>query len=213
MKRAIIFDFDGTIADSVPLMLDIYHKQAETKGWPVITPTTLVMLKKQSLKQAMKWAGVRVWQVPSLLAQGRKYMHLRSDEVKLFDGVSELITDLSKEYDIYVLSNNSKTTIESVLHRNGVLDKVSVLPRPTLFGKARAITKLVKTNNYFTHDVIMVGDEVRDIDAAKKARVKSVGVGWGLQDSELLKKAGAENVCADINELSKILKNSLSGNQ
>ncbi|MEK9196171.1 MAG: HAD-IA family hydrolase [Patescibacteria group bacterium] len=206
MKRAIIFDFDGTIGDTIPLMLDIYHKQAETKGWPVITPTTLVMLKKQSLKQAMKWAGVRIWQVPGLLAQGRRYMAKRVDEVRLFDDAGDLITELAKDSDIYILSNNSKSTIELVMKKNGILDMVTVLPRPTLFGKARSINRLVKTNKYFIKDIIMVGDEVRDIEAAKKVGVKSVAVSWGLQDKGLLKKAEPDFVCVSMDQLRSNLK-------
>ncbi|MEK7626426.1 MAG: HAD hydrolase-like protein [Patescibacteria group bacterium] len=201
MKRAIIFDFDGTIADTVPIMLDIYHKKAETKGWPVITPTTLVELKKGSIKQAMRWAGVKFWQIPGLLSMGRSYMKERANDIQMFDGIPQLMKDIPASTDLYVLSNNDSTTIEQVLIANGLNNKVRVLPRPSLFNKDKSIKRLLKLNKYFNKDVIMVGDEVRDIEAGRKAKIHSVGVSWGLQDKSLLKKAKADEVCDSVGEL------------
>ncbi len=206
MKQAIIFDFDGTIADTVPIMIDIYHKKAETKGWPVITPTTLVELKKGSIKQAMKWAGVKFWQIPGLLSMGRSYMRERASDIKMFEGMPDLMQKLSEDYDLYVLSNNGSDTIKQVLASNGLNNKVTVLPRPTLFNKDKSIRRLIKLNKYFNYDVMMIGDEVRDIDAARKAKVKSVGVTWGLQDKSLLKKAKADEVCDNVAQLEKTIE-------
>ncbi len=206
MKRAIIFDFDGTIADTVPIMLDIYHKKAETKGWPVITPTTLVELKKGSIKQAMRWAGVKFWQIPGLLSMGRSYMKERANDIQMFDGIPQLMKDIPASTDLYVLSNNDSTTIEQVLIANGLNNKVRVLPRPSLFNKDKSIKRLLKLNKYFNKDVIMVGDEVRDIEAGRKAKIHSVGVSWGLQDKSLLKKAKADEVCDSVGELNKAIE-------
>ncbi|OGL30713.1 hypothetical protein A3F37_03785 [Candidatus Saccharibacteria bacterium RIFCSPHIGHO2_12_FULL_41_12] len=208
MRQAIVFDFDGTIADTVPLMLDIYHIKAESKGWPVITPTTLNKLKNHTLKYAMKWSGIKFWQIPGLLRQGRKYIGLRADEIKLFKGMDKLIVNLSKNnrLDIYVLSNNSSDTIEIVLNKYGVYNLVNVLPRSSFFGKAKLLNKLIKTNKYFNSDVIMVGDETRDIEAARKVGVNIVAVSWGLQSFDVLEKSGAENICTNVNELTKLLK-------
>lgn len=206
MKRAIIFDFDGTIADTVPIMLDIYHKKAETKGWPVITPTTLVELKKGSIKQAMKWAGVKFWQIPGLLSMGRSYMKERVNDIQMFPGIPQLIKDLPTDTDLYVLSNNDSRTIEQVLIANGLNNKVTVLPRPSLFNKDKSIKRLIKLNTYFNKDVIIVGDEVRDIDAGRKARIHSIGVSWGLQDKSLLEKAKADEVCDNVAQLKKAIE-------
>lgn len=182
-------------------MLDIYHKKAETKGWPVITPTTLVELKKGSIKQAMRWAGVKFWQIPGLLSMGRSYMKERANDIQMFDGIPQLMKDIPASTDLYVLSNNDSTTIEQVLIANGLNNKVRVLPRPSLFNKDKSIKRLLKLNKYFNKDVIMVGDEVRDIEAGRKAKIHSVGVSWGLQDKSLLKKAKADEVCDSVGEL------------
>lgn len=187
-------------------MLDIYHKKAETKGWPVITPTTLVELKKGSIKQAMRWAGVKFWQIPGLLSMGRSYMKERANDIQMFDGIPQLMKDIPASTDLYVLSNNDSTTIEQVLIANGLNNKVRVLPRPSLFNKDKSIKRLLKLNKYFNKDVIMVGDEVRDIEAGRKAKIHSVGVSWGLQDKSLLKKAKADEVCDSVGELNKAIE-------
>lgn len=208
MNRVVIFDFDGTIADTLPLMLDIYHKKAETKGWPVITPTTLIELKRHSFTDAMKWAGVKFWQIPGLLKVGRQYINERADEIDLFDGMHEVLDKVSLKYPTYILSNNSPETIRKVLLKHGLDGRVKVLPRPALFNKANSIKRLVKTNKYFDHEVIMVGDELRDFEACRKTNTKFVGVSWGLQDKDLLIQKGAEIVCETPASLKKVLINS-----
>lgn len=149
----------------------------------------------------MRWAGVKFWQIPGLLSMGRSYMKERANDIQMFDGIPQLMKDIPASTDLYVLSNNDSTTIEQVLIANGLNNKVRVLPRPSLFNKDKSIKRLLKLNKYFNKDVIMVGDEVRDIEAGRKAKIHSVGVSWGLQDKSLLKKAKADEVCDSVGEL------------
>lgn len=202
-----IFDFDGTLADVAALIRVLYAEEALKRGWPELTDEAYANLRKGTIKQAMSWIGVRSWQLPGLMRLGRTLFHKRSGEVKLFDGIEELMSKLHKNgWDIYVLSINSTVTIHEVLKRHNVDEYVHVLKRPGLFGKAASIRALIKRKGYDQSRVWMIGDEVRDIEAAHKASVKSIAVAWGLQDISILEKYRPTATARHAADIERILK-------
>lgn len=185
-----IFDFDGTLADVAEIIRALYGDLALQRGWPELTDAEYKKLRKGTVQQALKWVGIRPWQMPSLLREGRAQFKSRSDDILLFNDVSEVVTQLHEAgWHIYILSSNSPDTIRKVLKINGLDDKVTVLRRPSMFGKAKSINKLVESRDYAKDRVWMIGDELRDVDGGNKAGVKSLAVSWGLQDISVLRAA------------------------
>lgn len=186
-KKVAIFDFDGTLGDVIPLMRQIYVDFALRKGYPELTDEIFQQLRKGTLKEIIKWIGVKPWQVPGLMKEGRSLFHVQSKDVLLFPGVTKLINQLHNDgWDMYILSSNSTVTIHEVLERNSIHQHIHILKRPSLFGKATSIKKLLNNHKYAKPNVWMIGDEVRDVEAGNKAGVKSMGVTWGLQDESIL---------------------------
>lgn len=209
---AVIFDFDGTMADSIPLIRKIYTELAEKNNWTVLTDKQYEILRKGSLGEARKWAGIRFWQLPSIYRSARKLMRLESEKVKLFTGMTELVRELRERgCDVYVLSRNSSDTIAHVLERHDILDEVQILARRkrTLGSKSAVIRRLVMEKGYDRRKVWMVGDEVRDLQAASITGVNSVAVKWGIQDIGLLKKYNPTHDASNVKQLREILLNSI----
>lgn len=204
-KGAIIFDFDGTIADAVPILREVYDEIAEKRGYPVMDEETYMRLRKGSVKDVIKWVGVKPWQLAGVMKEGRKLFAQKVKLLNLFDGAAELIKDLHKKgWDIYVLSSNSEQTIKLVLGRYQIEDRVKVLRRPPLFGKSKSIKKLLKTKKYTKKSVWMIGDEIRDVEAGKKAGVNTVSVTWGVQDASALKAMKPDHLVNKISEIKRI---------
>lgn len=190
MKKVVIFDFDGTLADSASVVRSIYADLAKDKGWPKLTDAAYKQLRRGTIQQAIKWVGIRPWQMPGLLREGRNLFKKHSSEIKLFSGIDEVVKNLASEgWELYVLSSNVETTVHQVLKDNGISRNMQILRRPPLFGKHKSINKLVEQKAYDQAHVWMIGDELRDIEAANKSGVNSIAVSWGLQDESLLKKA------------------------
>jgi phosphoglycolate phosphatase len=207
VKKAVIFDFDGTLADVATIMRAIYAEEALKRRWPELTDKDYARLRKGTIRQAMKWARIRSWQLPGLLRLGRNLFHARSGEVELFEGIHELIPQLQEDgWDIYVLSINSTATIQEVLKRHKVDKYFQILKRPNLFGKSASIRTLMRSRGYERANVWMVGDEVRDIQAANKAGVNSIAVAWGLQDESLLAQYQPTAVARQAQDIERILK-------
>lgn len=207
-RKVAIFDFDGTLADSVPIIRAIYTEMAIKNKWKTLTDEDYKRLRRGSLRDARRWSGIPLWQYPLLIRAAKKLMKLEARNVKLFPGTGELIDELHAEgYDMYALSRNAPDTILKVFERYGLEKKVLVLNRRkrSLGSKTAAIKKLVRRYEYDRKYVWMIGDEVRDIQAAHKAGVNSAAVAWGIQDMSILKLFKPTRTAATVKELKQIL--------
>lgn len=187
-KKAAVFDFDGTLADSVEILRKVYDEIAQEKSWRRVTDhREYEKFRKFTIRQGMAYFGIKPWQLFGLVHDGRKRFLAHVEEVKLFEGMDDLVRKLTAEgWDVYVLSSNSHEAIEKVLVKYDLQKVIHILDRPSFLSKARNLQRLVRRHRYDPHNVWMIGDEERDIRSANKAGVQSVAVAWGLQDISLL---------------------------
>jgi phosphoglycolate phosphatase len=134
--------------------------------------------------------SIPLYRVPWLV---KEYLFLTSSRMKdvcLFDGLPDLLHRLKDAgYRLGVLSSNSAENIRSCLRANDALDIFEfVVGYPRLFGKASAIRNLLKTERIDRQCALFIGDEVRDVEAARKAGVDSAAVGWGFNSEDVLSK-------------------------
>jgi phosphoglycolate phosphatase len=108
--------------------------------------------------------------------------------VPLFPGMRGVLEALSRAGTrLAILSSNAEGTIRACLRGNGVeglFEAVAGYRR--LFGKGRAIRRFLKANQLAGAEAAYVGDEVRDVEAARQAGVAVAAVAWGFNDRELL---------------------------
>jgi HAD superfamily hydrolase (TIGR01549 family) len=185
--KTLIFDFDGTIANSFALVMDIAYK---ITGTPPQSDREIARLRKLPFTKVVRELGVPLYQVPRLLIQGRQKMLERIDEVHPFDGVPEVLKELHDAgYHLLVTSSNSEKNVRVFLRANkleayfdGVYGNASV------FNKASSLRKVMRRNKLDVADCFYIGDEVRDIVAATRVNMDVVAVAWGYQAPESLKK-------------------------
>lgn len=187
-KLAVIFDFDGTLADTFVLSVRIYEKITH-KAEPFST-MEIERLRGMSALHLVRELRIRPWRIPWMLVRGRALMRRQLEEVKLFDGTEAVLRQLHEQgVALYVMSSNSPGNIRKVLEAGG-LNKyfIRLYGNVSVFGKAKMLRKVLARNRLDQAQVIYVGDEGRDIEAAKRVGVKCVAVGWGFNSSELLAK-------------------------
>lgn len=184
---SIIFDFDGTLADSLSVALKVYNKLAVPKKLRPVDLKEWQKVRTMSVPQGMKYIGIKPYQLPSLLSQGRRELLAHAGEIRLFNGIKPLAKKLVADgHELYVLSTNSRIVVQTVLEKEQLDNTFHVLSSAPIFGKAAAIKKLLKTTKTPTDSVWMIGDELRDGQGARKAGVKFIGVNWGYQPAQVL---------------------------
>lgn len=203
----VVFDFDGTLADSLTVALSVYNDIAAQKSFKQIDSVDWEKLRYMSIGQAMKYVGVKPYHVPGILAAGRRELHNHVGSIHLFEGIPDVINKLhNQKHQLFVLSTNSRKTVLSVLSEAGISDKIQVLSSAPIFGKAAALKKLAKKMNIDPGQLWMIGDELRDAQAAKKAGAKCIAVTWGLQPKVILERGKPTNIAYTPDDIVKILK-------
>jgi len=206
VKKCVVFDFDGTLADTEGFLREIYKDIAKQKKWAALDRTKFRHLFTASIWDAALWARFRPWRLAHLVNQSRLRLQARSGEVKVFEGINKVIQDLSKNgYDIYVLSRNWQSTVQLVVDKNNLGEKVHVMEKPGFFSKHKSVKKLLSQKKYSPEQTWMVGDEVRDLYAAKRAGVPFIGVTWGFQDCKTLKAFKPTAIAKNPEEITKII--------
>ncbi|HSX23756.1 MAG TPA: HAD hydrolase-like protein [Candidatus Saccharimonadales bacterium] len=186
----IIFDFDGTLADMKSLIMEVGNEIAVRRGWAPVDEATYQELSRGSIREGIKRLGIPLREIPFGLMEGKRKLSRRAHEIELFPGIHELVDSLvAAGHELFVLSTNSRKLIRTVLERHGLLDKMTVLPSSGLFGKASALRRFIRSRRAARETVWLIGDELRDIEAAKRARIQCVAVTWGLQHPDTLRAA------------------------
>lgn len=204
-KSAVILDFDGTIADAEAALMKIYKSISSRYNLPELTRKDYYRLRKGSPREVMHWSGIKFWQIPKFLRIGRSEYKKHIDDITLFDGIAEVIDNLRKTHDIYVLSSNDQATVKKILKNNKLKTDITILRASSIFGKDKILKKLLRTHKYNADNSWMVGDEVRDIQAGKKAKTNTIGVSWGLQSREGLLKANPDYIAKKPEDIKKII--------
>lgn len=196
MAKAVLFDFDGTIADSEWLILESLNTQAARFGFEPIRHEEIPALRRFSMQQLVtQRLSMPLWNFPRLLRLERAAkaaFEKRSSELQVFAGMAEVVAALRAQgYLVGVVSSAPELAVCAVLERTGI-EVDFVRASIGAFGKARVMRAVLTQHGVARRHALYVGDELRDIEATKRARIGIVCVGWGLNDAATLRAAGAE---------------------
>ncbi|WP_026478439.1 HAD-IA family hydrolase [Alkaliphilus transvaalensis] len=207
MIKHVVFDFDGTIADSLGLAFEIYNEYSQKYHYRQVTMEELKGLMNLPIKQRLKKVGIPFYKVPKILLECTvKYRQLIGN-IKVFDHILELVANLKKDgLSTSIISSNSVENIEVFLRNNEIDVFDRIISSNNLFGKDKTIKKYLKQTNLKADEIVYVGDELRDVEACKRVSVKMIAVTWGYDLSELLKSGGPDYVVEKPQEIFDIVK-------
>jgi phosphoglycolate phosphatase len=187
MTKTIVFDFDGTLADSLGLLVEITNELAAEFGYRTVTIKQIEELQKLSSREILKISGIAAWQVPWILRRFKAAFRDKSSKVRLFPDVLQMLHALKiNGYKLGIVSSNSVENIGLVLQRHQVVHLFSFISSASIFGKGQAIKSCLRANYVHREEAMYVGDEIRDIDAARYCKVPSIAVTWGFNHADTL---------------------------
>lgn len=184
----IIFDFDGTIADSFDVVLRITNRLATEFGYEPASPEEIKRLQNLSSRDILKQSKLPLFKLPFLLRRLKSEMGQEVSRLQPFEGIEAMLRKLkSHGYRLGILTSNTHANVITFLQQNQMADLFDFIrTEVNLFGKARRIHELVKDYQLDPETIVYVGDETRDIEAAKKIPIKVVAVSWGFNSKQAL---------------------------
>jgi len=206
-KKLVIFDFDGTIADSLEMTIEIFNELSDKYGFSKVNPEEVSQFKKLTPSQILEKFKISKWKLPILLKKGKDLFNSKIPFIRPFDGIKEVLAKLkSHDFIVGILSSNSKGNIELFLKNNNINTISFIHSESNLFGKSKAIKNVLKEQGLKLEEAIYIGDEVRDIEASKKCGIGCIAVAWGFNDKEILEKYNPDYLIDRPEQLLNILK-------
>ncbi len=201
----IIFDFDGTIADSIHLMIDIFNSMAHRFHADPVGIEQIEYLRGLTIKELIHELKIPILLIPEFLFIGKRMMKKRIDELKPVVGISHLIEKLSKKYTLGILTSNDAETVEEFLLQHDLNHFKWIHSETSIFGKDKALRKRLKSEHLVHKEVLYIGDEIRDVESCKKVGIDVASVAWGLNSHTLLESASPTYIVDDPSELEALL--------
>ena len=187
MTKVIIFDFDGTLADTIDILLSITNRLSAEFGFKSATKEQIAQLSNLNSWQILQYSGISIFKFPLLIRRLKAELHSEVPHIQLFPGIKEVLLELKKRgFQLGIITSSSRENVLGALQRNGLQDTFTFIYSGSTFGKHKVINKWLRIENIHTEKVVYVGDEIRDIDAAKKTGIKVIAVGWGFNSPQAL---------------------------
>lgn len=194
--RMVIFDFDGTLADTFPWFASVLNDVAAQYGFRTVAPEDVAWLRTLDSREIIRRLEVPAWKTPLIARHMRKLASAERTNFRLFPGVEHALEALAREgLMLAVASSNSEENVRAVLGET-LAGRMQFACGASLFGKARSIAKLVKRASVAPAAALYVGDEIRDAQAARAAGIAFGAVTWGYTAPGALAAAGPDHMFA-----------------
>ncbi len=184
--KLVIFDFDGTLADSFPWFLDVFDTIADRFDFQRLDRTNIEALRHLDARELMRRHGVPLWKVPMIAAHARTLQGRDLHRISMFDGMAKVLDHLAAQgIGTAVVTSNARANVETVL--GGSAARIQHYAcGSSLFGKAARFKAVMKAAQAAPSETLAIGDEVRDIDAARQCGIIAGAVTWGYSAPERL---------------------------
>jgi phosphoglycolate phosphatase len=207
VARTVIFDFDGTIADSLAVGMRVVNSLAKDFGLDPVTQVTLARWQDLSSKEILKEIKLPFFRLPLMIRRFKRELSREIPSLKPFEGMDEALRNLKAQgCQLGIVSSNSEENIRGFLaaqEMSHLFDFVVSCPR--LMGKDKALKKLMKQYHLHPETVLYVGDETRDVDAAKRSNVRSAAVSWGFNSVKVLAQHRPDFVLTEPKDLCQVV--------
>lgn len=197
-----IFDFDGTLADSAEWFFAAYEGLAARFGLCRATRAELEGLRALGTREIMRRLDVPLWKLPLIARDMRARMARDIAGIALFPNIAEALAALDlRGVKLAIVSSNGEPNIRAVLGTD-LAGRIAYWGCGTaLFGKAKKLFTAMRVCGATPDRTILIGDETRDIEAARAAGVASGAVLWGYAAPEALVAMAPTMVFREVGEL------------
>ncbi len=143
--KLIIFDFDGTLADSFPFFVSTLDRLAERHGFKRVGSAELETLRGYDFRQLMKHIGLPLWKLPMVTKDFNGLMAREIARISLFEGAGDLLRALSERgITLALVSSNAYENVRRVLgDENGDMIRYYECGA-SIFGKPAKLKKVLR---------------------------------------------------------------------
>ena len=188
-RPTLIFDFDGTLADTLPHLLALSNRLAPEYGYRQVIEGDIEALRGLHAREVIRWLGVPWYQLPRLARRFRVELHREMPFVVPIESVPAAVAQLAPDFGMGIVTTNSVANVRVFLTAHRMPHFAFVGSSIRLLGKRHTLKQILRKQLLVAADTLYIGDEVRDIEAARACGLDTVAVGWGANDAAKLQQA------------------------
>jgi phosphoglycolate phosphatase len=186
-RPLVIFDFDGTVADSFAESLAAYNRVAPKLHLRRVAEAEVPGLRRINAGQLMTALGIPMWKLPRLMIAVRADLMDHFDAVAPVPGIGAAVRALAKTgYRLAIVTSNSKANVYAFIARHDLNVFGTVVAGASIFGKATRLKRLLKAAGTDVSTSVYIGDTNPDVRAAREAGTSAIAVTWGFSSREPL---------------------------
>jgi phosphoglycolate phosphatase len=199
--KLAIFDMDGTLSDSFPWFLSVINSVADKHKFQRVERDRIDVLRSVGAGELVRLLGVAKWRIPLITREMRQMKARQLDRIPLFAGVDRLLRELNAGGMVLaVVSSDSEANVRRALgaHARHIAHYAC---GASLFAKAGKFRRIMKLAGISVDDTICIGDEIRDIDAAREAGIDFGAVTWGYTSGPALAARAPNYLFSRVDEV------------
>ena len=200
-----IFDLDGTLADSFPWFLRTINDVADRFDFRRVAEDEIEELRHASSREILSHLKVPLWKLPAIARYARQLKAEAASEIPLFAGVEAMLRTLAESgVQLALVTSDSEANAREKLGPAASLF-AHFDCSASLFGKAAKFRRVIRRAGVEPGNVISIGDEVRDIEAARAVGIACGAVCWGYAAPAALRALGPDHVFERMDEIADVL--------
>lgn len=193
--QLIIFDMDGTLHDSFPWFLSVLNGVADRYGFRRTSPEEVPSLRHAGAAEILSRLQVPGWKLPMIVRHMRALKTAQLESIPLFPGVDTMLSGLSaRGRMLAVVSSDSEANVRRALGPAATALISHFACGASLFGKPQKFRTVLRRAGVRPDQAIAIGDEGRDIDAARTVGLACAAVAWGYADVAALRAKAPDMV-------------------
>lgn len=200
-----IFDLDGTLVDSFPWFLRTINDVADRFGFRRVREEEIEGLRHASTREILSRLEVPVWKLPAIARHARRLKAEAAAETPMFDGVEAMLRTLAESgVQLALVSSDSEVNARAKLANAAALFSQFDCAA-SLFGKPAKFRRVIRRAGIIPERVISIGDEVRDIEAARAVGIACGAVSWGYAAPAALQALAPDYMFAQMRDIADTL--------
>lgn len=204
--KFLLFDFDGTIADTFQSGVEILNLMAPEFGYRPLERADVARARDMRTRELMKFLGIPATRMARISKRGKEELSRRMDAIQPLAGMVTLIRQLHDGgFRLGILTSNSEENVATFLKKYDMEVFEFVSTSSKLMGKGREIRRILKKTGLKPGEVLLVGDEIRDIEAARDTGVHVAAVSWGYNSLEAISACHPDHLIETPAELRQLV--------
>lgn len=202
MSPTLLFDFDGTIADTLEISITLGRSVLDSVKLHHFTEEDIIQFRNLPFKESVRRLRIPLRKIPALVLRIRRGIRDHIDEIAPFPGIREALADIRSHCSFLgIITSNSRENVAYFLKKFDLDFFDAGAYSSALSNKTSKIRRLMRKNCLGKENVIYIGDTTSDIDDCRNVGIKVAAVTWGYNTKAVLEAAKPDFLIENVEDL------------